>query len=58
MLDVVGRRRWYFLFSAIITLPGLLFIILTPVFGVWWWLVGVPEKIATALWSGDEQDEA
>jgi preprotein translocase subunit SecF len=28
MLDIVGKRRWYFLFSAIITLPGLVFILL------------------------------
>lgn len=27
MLDVVGKRRWYFLFSALITIPGVLFII-------------------------------
>ena len=33
MLDIVGRRRWYFLFSAIITIPGLIFIILTPLAG-------------------------
>jgi preprotein translocase SecF subunit len=33
VLDVVGRRRWYFLFSAIITLPGLVFLILTPLSG-------------------------
>jgi len=28
MYDIVGKRRWYFLFSAILTIPGLLFIIL------------------------------
>jgi preprotein translocase subunit SecF len=28
MYDIVGKRRWYFLFSAIITIPGLIFIIL------------------------------
>jgi preprotein translocase subunit SecF len=33
VLDIVGRRRWYFLFSAIITIPGLIFIILTPLAG-------------------------
>jgi preprotein translocase subunit SecF len=26
MLDIVGKRRWYFLFSALITIPGLIFI--------------------------------
>jgi preprotein translocase subunit SecF len=28
MFDIVGKRRWYFLFSALITIPGLIFIIL------------------------------
>jgi preprotein translocase subunit SecF len=28
MYDIVGKRRWYFLFSALITVPGLIFIIL------------------------------
>jgi preprotein translocase subunit SecF len=28
MYDIVGRRRWYFLFSALITIPGLIFIAL------------------------------
>ena len=30
MFDIVGKRRWFFLFSAIITIPGLIFILLTP----------------------------
>jgi preprotein translocase SecF subunit len=30
VFDIVGKRRWFFLFSAIITIPGLLFILLTP----------------------------
>ncbi len=30
MFDVVGKRKWYFLFSALITIPGLFFILLTP----------------------------
>ena len=29
MFDVIGKRRWYFLFSALITIPGLIFILLT-----------------------------
>ncbi|HEX5014282.1 MAG TPA: protein translocase subunit SecF [Candidatus Limnocylindrales bacterium] len=33
MFDIIGKRRWYFLFSALITIPGLLFIILTPITG-------------------------
>jgi len=30
VFDIVGKRRWFFLFSAIITIPGIIFIILTP----------------------------
>ena len=28
MYDIVGKRRWYFLFSALITIPGVVFILL------------------------------
>jgi preprotein translocase subunit SecF len=28
MYDIVGKKRWYFLFSALITIPGLVFILL------------------------------
>jgi preprotein translocase subunit SecF len=28
MYDIVGKKRWYFLFSALITIPGLIFILL------------------------------
>ncbi len=31
MYDVIGKRRWFFLFSGLITIPGLLFILLTPI---------------------------
>jgi preprotein translocase SecF subunit len=30
VFDIVGKRRWFFIFSALITIPGLLFILLTP----------------------------
>ena len=30
MFDIVGKRRWFFIFSALITIPGLIFILLTP----------------------------
>ena len=30
MFDVIGKRRWFFLFSGLITIPGLIFILLTP----------------------------
>ena len=31
MFDIVGKRRWFFIFSALITIPGLIFILLTPI---------------------------
>ena len=30
MFDVIGHKRWFFLVSAILTIPGLIFILLTP----------------------------
>ena len=33
MFDVVGRRAWFFAFSLLITIPGLIFIVLTPISG-------------------------
>ena len=33
MFDIVGKRRWFFLISLLITIPGLFFIILTPLTG-------------------------
>jgi preprotein translocase SecF subunit len=33
VFDIIGKRRWYFLLSAIITIPGLIFILLTPITG-------------------------
>ena len=33
MFDVIGKRRWFFAFSALLTIPGLIFILLTPVSG-------------------------
>ena len=31
MFDIVGKRRWFFIFSALITIPGIFFILLTPI---------------------------
>ncbi|MEK6720565.1 MAG: protein translocase subunit SecF [Chloroflexota bacterium] len=31
MFDIIGKRRWFFIFSLIITVPGLLFILATPI---------------------------
>ncbi|MEP6639553.1 MAG: hypothetical protein ABJC39_09420, partial [Chloroflexota bacterium] len=31
MFDVIGKRRWFYLFSLILTIPGLIFILLTPI---------------------------
>jgi preprotein translocase SecF subunit len=33
VFDIVGKRRWFFLISLIITIPGLIFILLTPLTG-------------------------
>ena len=33
MYDVIGKRRWFFAFSLLITIPGLIFILLTPLTG-------------------------
>jgi preprotein translocase SecF subunit len=33
VFDIIGKRRWYFLFSALVTIPGLFFILLTPISG-------------------------
>ena len=33
MFDIVGRRNWFFAFSLLITIPGLIFILLTPLTG-------------------------
>ena len=30
MYDIIGKRRWLYLFSLIITIPGLVLILLTP----------------------------
>ena len=30
MFDIIGKRRWFYLISLIITIPGLFFILLTP----------------------------
>jgi len=30
VVDIIGRRRWFYAFSLLITIPGLLFILLTP----------------------------
>jgi preprotein translocase SecF subunit len=33
VLDLIGKRRWFFLFSGLIVVPGLFFIILGPITG-------------------------
>ena len=30
MFDLIGRRRWFYVFSALITIPGLIFLLATP----------------------------
>ena len=31
MFDIVGKKNWFFAFSLLITIPGLIFILLTPI---------------------------
>src|SRR5687767_12436989 len=33
VFDVIGKRRWFFAFSLIITIPGLVFLLLGPLTG-------------------------
>lgn len=33
MFDVIGKRRWFFAFSLLLTVPGFIFILLTPLSG-------------------------
>ena len=33
MFDVIGKRNWFFAFSLLITIPGLIFILLGPITG-------------------------
>src|SRR5688500_12240173 len=30
MFDVIGKRRWFYLLSALLTIPGLIFILISP----------------------------
>jgi len=31
VFDVIGKRKWFFLFSGLILVPGLIAIMLTPI---------------------------
>ncbi|MEA2674694.1 MAG: preprotein translocase subunit SecF, partial [Chloroflexota bacterium] len=33
MFDIIGKKRWFFLISLLVTIPGLFFIVLTPITG-------------------------
>jgi preprotein translocase SecF subunit len=33
VFDLIGKRRWFYAFSLLITIPGLIFILLTPISG-------------------------
>jgi len=33
VFDIVGKKKWFFAFSLLITIPGLIFILLTPISG-------------------------
>ena len=30
MFDVIGKRRWFYALSALLTIPGLIFILISP----------------------------
>jgi preprotein translocase subunit SecF len=34
VFDIIGKRRWFYVLSLAITIPGLLFILMTPITGV------------------------
>jgi preprotein translocase SecF subunit len=31
MFDIIGKRRWFYLFSLLLTIPGLIFILISPI---------------------------
>src|SRR5690242_3961826 len=31
VFDIIGKKRWFFLISLLVTIPGLIFILLTPI---------------------------
>ncbi len=33
MFDIMGKKKWFFAFSLLLTIPGLIFILLTPITG-------------------------
>jgi preprotein translocase SecF subunit len=33
VVDIIGKRRWFFLFSGLVTIPGLVFLLLGPISG-------------------------
>ena len=33
MFDLIGKRKWFYAFSLLLTIPGLIFILLTPFSG-------------------------
>jgi hypothetical protein len=33
VFDIIGKKRWFFLISLLVTIPGLFFILLTPLTG-------------------------
>ena len=33
MFDIIGKRRWFYVFSALIMIPGLIFLLMTPFSG-------------------------
>src|ERR687888_459622 len=56
MRDVVGKRNWFFLFSALITVPGLIFILLTFIPGAKLGLQFAIDYTGGTVWSIRFQD--
>src|SRR5919197_4515402 len=56
MRDVVGKRNWFFLFSGLITVPGLIFILLTFIPGAKLGLQFAIDYTGGTVWSIRFQD--
>lgn len=58
MFDIIGKRNWFFAFSLLITIPGLMFILLGPVTGGKVGLQFAIDFTGGTVWSIRFQDEA
>lgn len=58
MLDVIGRRNWFFALSALVTIPGLIFILLGPLTGGQAGLKFAIDFTGGTVWSIRFEDQA